>query len=442
MSELKAIRIQGGRLIDPYQNMDAENEEIWVLGGRVVSADDARGHDTAVVDARGLWVVPRLVDMHVHFRDPGQTWKENIRTGSRAAAHGGVAAVALMPNTTPVVDTPELVEWVRERGKTVDLVRVFPIGAVTNQSEGQELADLYRMRQAGAWAFSDDGRPVASSRMMRAALSYARTLDVPIINHAEDWSLSEGTSVHEGRPGHQLGLAGVPETAESIMVWRDVLLSGLTGGRLHVAHVSAVESLDAIRYAHERRYPVSAEVTPHHLLLSDDALLSWGYDPVTKVNPPLRPAGSRDALLKAVQQGLIDVLASDHAPHHADEKARPYSDAPFGISGLETIVGALITALIAPRLTTPLDALRLMTAGPDRVLGLGFLGLRAGSPADLTLIDPKREWTVDPAEFYSMGKNTPMAGMRLTGQATATMVEGRWIMRDGEVLDEGISQVS
>lgn len=438
MSDRKAIVIKGARVIDPYRGVDSADEDLWIVDGNI--AGPASGNESyEVVEAKGLWAVPRLVDMHVHFRDPGETWKETIETGSRAAAHGGIGAVATMPNTVPVMDSPELVQWVQNRAQAVGLVRVLPIGAVSVQSQGDELADLYRMHQVGARAFSDDGRPVSSARLMRAALSYAGSLGAVVINHAEDRSLADGASVHEGRSAHRLGLAAVPEVAEAMMVWRDVLLTGLTGGRLHVAHLSAQASLEALDYALKHGYPVSAEVTPHHLLLTDEALIHWGYSPVTKVNPPLRPETTRRALLAAVKSGLIPVLASDHAPHHQDDKALPYPDAPFGISGLETIVASLITALVQPGLMSPLDGLALMTRGPDRVLGLRFPGLVPGAPADLTLIDPKREWRVDPAAFYSLGHNTPLAGMTLTGQAVATMIGGRFTMRDGEVGHAGIS---
>ena len=441
MSENKATVIQNVRVVDPFCGVDSAGEEIWVQSGLIVKEPDAAA-DIERIDASGLWLVPRLIDMHVHFREPGQTWKETIESGSQAAAHGGMTAVAVMPNTVPVTDTPELVQWVKERGQSVGLVRVLPIGAVTVGSQGRELADLYRMLKQGAVAFSDDGIPVGSSGTMRAALSYARTLDVPVINHAEDRMLAPGASVHEGRAAHRMGLPGVPEAAEASMVWRDVMLAGLTRGRLHVAHVSAIESLSALVYARDHGYPVTAEAAPHHLILNDDALMEWGYNPVTKVNPPLRPEASRQALVQAVQQGLITVLASDHAPHHADDKARPYIDAPFGISGVETILGVLFTALIQPGLMSPLQGLGLMSAGPDRVLRLGYPGLMPGTPADFTLIDAEREWTVDPMRFYSQGKNTPLAGMRLRGQAVATMMGGRFTMREGEVLHAGISQIS
>jgi dihydroorotase len=433
--------IRGVRVIDPYRRIDSREEDIWIEDGRIINPVNAPA-PRLVVDARHLWLVPRLIDMHVHFREPGQTWKETIASGSRAAAHGGIAAVAAMPNTTPVVDTPELVQWVQQRGRAVGLTRVLPVGAITRHSQGQQLADLYRMWRAGAVAFSDDGDPVASGGMMRAALAYARTLPAVVINHAQDLTLSEGGVVHEGRAAHHLGLAGIPEVAEASMVWRDVLLAGLTQGRLHAAHISTIESVEAIRYGKQHHYAVTAEVTPHHLLLNDEVLLRWGFDPVTKVNPPLRPEATRQALLTAVESGVIDVLASDHAPHHGDDKAKPYPEAPFGISGLETILAALVTALVQPGRMSPLQAFGLMTTGPDRILGLGYAGLKDGSVADLTLVDPQKVWTVDPDRFCSRGHNTPLAGIQLTGEAVATMVGGRWTMQEGEVSDAGLFAVS
>lgn len=438
MTEERTMLIQGARVIDPYRQVDRE-EDVWIQNGQVVGPQE-HAHPL-VVNARGLWLIPRIIDMHVHFREPGQTWKETVRTGMRAAAHGGVTTVAVMPNTDPVIDSPELVEWLGAKEKILRLGRIIPIGAVTVKSQGAEMADLYRMWKRGARGFSDDGRPVASAELMRSALQYVKGLTAPLINHAQDPALSAGGVVQEGLTASQLGLPGMPEAAEAVMVWRDVVLAGLTGGHLHVAHVSAQESLEALAYASRRHYPVSAEATPHHLLLSDEALWQWGYQAATKVNPPLRSEPSRRALVDAVRQGLVSVLASDHAPHHEDEKRLPYTEAPFGISGLETLLAVLITALIGPGHLSLLDAWSLVTRGPSQVLGLHYQGLTPGMSADLTLVDPNARWTVDPAKFESMGHNTPLAGMELVGQAVATMVDGRWIMQEGEVSDDRVSTI-
>lgn len=425
-------RIKGARVLDPFRGVD-KVQDVYVRDG-VVADGPERGEPVATVEADGLWLVPRLTDMHVHFREPGQEWKEDLRSGSRAAAAGGFTVVATMPNTRPVVDIASLVEWQRTAGKEIGLVRIMPIGAVTKGSRGDELAELYEMELRGAVGFSDDGRPVARSRVMRAALSYSTTLGHPIIQHAEDPELAENTVMHEGAVSHRMGLPGAPAEAEAVMVWRDVELVRLTGGRLHVAHITAAGSLAALAYAREEGLRVSAEATPHHLLLTDEEVAEWGYSTVTKVNPPLRPGACRDRLRQAVRSGLVSVIASDHAPHHQDEKDRPYQEAPYGISGIETSLAAAMEAMLHSGLMTPLEFFARMTLGPDEVLGLGYPGLVAGAPADLTLIDPAARWVVDPGKFYSKGKNTPWAGKALTGRAVATMCGGRWTMREGQVL--------
>ncbi len=372
--------------------------------------------------------------MHVHFRDPGQEYKEDLVSGSRAAAAGGFTLVCTMPNTVPVVDIPSLVQWQISRAETLGLVRIMPIGAVTKGEQGQELAELFQMAEAGAVAFSDDGHPVSDSRIMRAALSYSSSIGRPIIQHAEDSQLALGGVMHEGRVSHRLGLTGAPDEAESIMVWRDVELAGLTHGWLHVAHVSSPGSLEALRYAKNRGWNVSAEASPHHLFLTDETVAQWNFNPVTKVNPPLRPDAIRQELIAAVVSGLIPVLASDHAPHHADEKLRPYDEAPFGISGLETFLGAVMTLFLSEGRMSAMDLFSRMTVGPHHVLHERYPGIMPDAPADFTLIDPAKRWTVTASKFYSKGHNTPFEGVNLTGQAVTTMVGGHFSMRDREVL--------
>lgn len=429
----RSWRITGALILDPFTGREGQGT-VWVEAGRVVERPSG-AFPEETVEASGLWLIPRLTDIHVHFRSPGQEWKEDLRSGSMAAAAGGFTVVATMPNTDPVVDIPALVAWQRLEAERLGLVRVWPIGAISVGLQGKALADLWGMQEAGAVGFSDDGRPVADSRLMRAALSYSRSLTGPIIQHAEDPGLFAGASMHEGSVSHRMGIPGAPAEAESVMVWRDVQLAALTGGRLHIAHLSAPGSLEALAWAKRRGLQVTAEATPHHLLLTDEAVAEWGYDAVTKVNPPLRPAAMREALVEAVREGLVEVIASDHAPHHADEKGRPYTEAPFGISGLETSLGAVLTALVHSGMLSPLEAMRRMTAFPHRLLGQAYPGLVPGAPADLTLVDPFHEWTVDPGRFYSKGKNTPLAGARLRGRAVATMVDGCWVMREGEVID-------
>ncbi len=422
--------IKNVRVLDPFTGRDGAGD-LFVENGQFVAAKRP-GMET--VDGRGLWAVPRLTDIHVHFREPGQEHKEDLETGSRAAAAGGFTVVATMPNTDPVIDIPALVDWQIRRGQEIGLVDIWPLGAVTKGSRGQELAEMGMMQRAGAVGFSDDGQAVGPSRLMRAALSYATTLGHPIIQHAEDQDLSEGSVMHEGEVSSRVGLPGVPGVAESSLVWRDVELSLLTGGPLHLAHVTAPGSLDAIHYARQRGASVTAEATPHHLLLTDEAVAEWNVDPVTKVNPPLRPDAFRQTLIAAVVSGLVTVIASDHAPHHRDEKNRTYLDAPYGISGLETSLGAVLTVLLHSGRMAPLDLLARLTVGPHRALGMNYPGIVPGARADLTLIDPQHRWRVDSTQFYSRGRNTPMNGMELTGRAVATMFHGRWTMQDGEVL--------
>ena len=423
--------IQDVRVIDPFRNVDSI-EDIYVTGEKIGKTSGPR--DYSIVDGQGLWLVPRLMDMHVHFREPGMEHKEDLLSGSRAAAAGGFTAVCTMPNTLPVIDIPSLIQWQQQQAENIGLVHIFPIGSISKQQEGKELADLYQMARVGAVGFSDDGRPLIDAGVMRAALSYSTTLGRPIIQHAEEPELVANGVMHEGSVSQQMGLSGIPEEAESVMVWRDVELAGLTGGILHIAHVSAKGSLEALDYAKRHNFRVTAEVSPHHLLLTDAAIREWNFNPVTKVNPPLRPEKTRQLLIQAVRQGLIPVIASDHAPHHHDEKALPYNEAPFGISGLETFMGAILSVFLGDGLLDPLDLFRCVTLGPHQVLGLNYPGLIPGASADLTLIDPQVRWIVDGKNFYSRGKNTPLQGTRLQGRPVATMVQGEWTMRDQEVL--------
>ncbi len=429
-------KITDVRVIDPYRQRAWQGD---VLVGQGRFQDLAASADAPEsVSGRGLWLVPRLLDMHVHLRSPGQEWKEDLASGSAAAAHGGFAAVMTMPNTDPVVDVPSLVSWQIAEGRRIGLVDVLPAGAVTKASGGQELAELWKMEKAGAVGFSDDGRPVADGGLMRAALSYSATLAGPIVQHAEDVTLSGRGVMHEGEVSGRLGLAGVPGEAEAVMVWRDVQLAALTDGRLHVAHVSTPGALEAIQWAKAHGLRVTAEVTPHHLFFTDERVAELAFSPVTKVNPPLRPESYRQVLLQAMKSGLIDAIASDHAPHHADEKDLPYKDAPFGISSLETAVAAVLTVGLDELAMDPLTLLVRMTAAPHRILGLSYQGLVPGESADFALIDPDARLPVDPGKWYSQARETPWQGVALRGQVVATMLRGRWAMREGEVLTCGL----
>jgi dihydroorotase len=425
-----AYRFTGGLMVDPFLNV-MERTDLQVRDGVVVSRQPGTAPEE-IVRIDGCWVVPRITDLHVHFRDPGQTWKEDWVSGVRAAAAGGVTTVGVMPNTVPVVDSPAAVsdQIARAGGR----VRVWPIGALSRGSRGREAAPWAAMQAAGARAFSDDGRALYDPALMAAALSWSRHSGLPVIQHLEDPILAAGGVVHAGEPARRLGLPGQPAASESVLAFRDVALAAEYGGRLHLAHCSVPGTLQALGWARGQGLPVTGEATPHHCLASDEWLLRFGDDAVTKVNPPLRPQAAQEAVRAALVSGLLTVFASDHAPHSAAEKAAPYVAAPFGISGIETLVGAVLTLLWRDARLSPLKALAPVTVGPHQVVGEAFSGLVGGAPADLTVIDPNAAWTVDPARFYSQGRNTPLAGLRLQGRVVATMVGGRFTFRDGEVL--------
>jgi dihydroorotase len=397
-----------------------EKLSLAVAEGRVVDRAPA---GTPVVDANGAVLAPGLVDVHVHLREPGQSIKETIASGTRAAAAGGFTAVCHMPNTEPVVDSSAWVEWVLARAREAGHCRVHPIAAVTMGQKGEQLTQAIALKKAGAIALSDDGRPVMSAAVMRRALQYARHADLPIICHEEDLSLRGEGHMNEGFTSTRLGLSGIPSAAESVMVRRDVDLVELSGGRIHLAHLSCRQSFDAVRDARARGLAVTAETCPHYWTLTDEAV--GDYDTHAKMNPPLRSEADREAVLEAIREGLVDCFATDHAPHTLEEKRRPFDSAPFGIVGLETAFALTMTFLVEPGHLTLARALELWTDAPRRVFGMPAVALEPGDPADLVLLDPAREWTVDPEAFHSMGRNTPFAGWTLRGRAMATFCGGR-----------------
>jgi dihydroorotase len=418
------------------------NARHWRTGERLDLAFD-RGvilasplrEASRVIDARGLTLAPGLVDLHVHLREPGQAAKETIERGTRAAAAGGFTAVACMPNTEPVLDSSAWIEWVRARAEAAGYCRVHPIGAVTMGQKGEQLTEFSSLKSAGAAALSDDGRPIMSAAVMRRALEHARALGLPIVCHEEDLTLRGDGVMNEGRIATRLGLRGIPAAAESIMVRRDVELAALTGGRVHLAHLSCAESLDALRDARARRLPVTGETCPHYWTLTEDAVL--GYDTLAKMNPPLRTERDRLAVIDAIRDGTIDCLVTDHAPHSAEDKRQPFDQAPFGIVGLETALALTITHLVEPGHLTLTRALELWTDAPRRVFGLPEVRLEAGYPADLVLIDPEAAWTVDTAAFHSKGRNTPFAGDLLRGRARVTICDGEITHLDAAIEVEG-----
>jgi len=422
------LLIKGGRVIDPAQGID-KRADVLVEDGRIAAVGRVAAKAKAI-DAAGLIVTPGLIDMHVHFREPGNEAEETLASGAAAAAAGGFTTVAVMPNTDPAVDNEAAVAFQVAQGERAGLCRVLPVGAVSAGRKGERLAEMGQMVRAGAVAFSDDGDPVRSPRLMRTALQYAAMFGRPIIAHCEDKDLAGKGVMHAGLWATKLGLGGIPAAAEEVMVARDLILAEATGGRLHVTHVSTKGSVRLLREAKARGVPVTADVAIHHLVLTDAAVVS--YDPNVKMNPPLRGEEDVAALHAALADGTIDCLISDHAPHAAEEKDVEFALAPFGIIGLETTLPLLITKLIEPStslgpgpglLTWP-QAIAALTCNPARVLGIEAGTLAVGRPADLTLIDPAAEWTIDAAQFRSKSRNCPFHGWAVRGRAAATIVGG------------------
>jgi dihydroorotase len=421
------LLIRHGRLVDPANGVDAPLD-VLVRDGAVarVGTSLKPPEGAEIVDATGLVVCPGMIDIHVHLREPGFEYKETVRTGTRAAAAGGFTAVCCMANTDPVNDNRAVTDYILARARTEGAVRVHPIGAVTRGLEGKALAELAELAEAGCVAFSDDGKPVMNAELYRRAMEYTLPFGVPVISHAEDADLARGGSMHEGAVSTELGLRGVPSAAEDVMVARDVLLAELTGAHVHIAHVSTAGAVRLIREAKARGVRVTAEVTPHHLVLTEDAVRQ--YDPNTKMNPPLRTRRDVDAVIEALADGTIDCIATDHAPHATSEKEGEYDHSAFGIVGLETAVSLVLDRLVRPGLVDLRTAVARMSADPARLLHLPGGSLAVGAPADVTLLDLERELTVTPTRFLSRGRNTPFGGFRLRGAPVMTIVGGeiRW----------------
>jgi len=417
--------IRGGRVVDPAQGIDARLD-VLIEDGAVTRLDESIEPPAGaeVTDASGLVVAPGLIDVHVHLREPGFEYKETIATGVAAAAAGGFTAVACMANTDPVHDDRSITEYILNQAARNPWARVYPIGAVTRGMEGEALAPMGEMVAAGAVAFSDDGLPVMNAGIMRRAMQYARHFGVPIIQHAEDLHLTGDGVMHEGEWSTRLGLPGIPGLAEDVMVARDLLILADTGGRYHVAHLSTGRSLAMVREAKARGLAATCEVTPHHLLLTDREVADRRFDTHTKMKPPLRSREDLEALLEGLRDGTVDAIASDHAPHHPDEKDEPFSTAPFGILGLETTLSLCLDRLVRPGVVDLPRLIELLATGPARVLGLPGGTLEPGSPADVTLIDLEREVEVHPEEHRSRSRNTPFGGWRLVGAPAGTLLAG------------------
>jgi len=438
---MKSLLIRGGHIIDPSQGIDeigslliTEGEISWLETGEVTPPQP----DYDVLPARGLIVCPGFIDLHCHLRQPGFEEKETIATGTRAAARGGFTTICCMPNTNPPLDNQATIEYVKLKATTEGVVRVLPIGCISKGRKGEELAEIGELASAGVIAFSDDGEPAVDSRLMRQALDYSRAFGLPIIDHCEDTVLTEGGQMNEGIIATRLGLRGIPAAAEEIMVARDLALAQLTGARLHIAHTTTEGSVDLIRRAKEKGIQVTAEVTPHHLTLTEERVI--GYDTNAKVNPPLRTREDIQALIQGLRENVIDVIATDHAPHTEADKLCEFALAPFGISGFETALGSLMSLVHDGQLTLATLVAKL-TYEPSRIIGdkYGKLGtLAIGAPADVTIFDPNLEWAVDTKAFASKGKNTPLAGSILKGKIMATIVQGKLVYKDESLrLKEG-----
>jgi dihydroorotase len=425
---MSSVLLTGGRVVDPSQRLDSVTD-VLIVDGRIeaigprIANETKHRDDVETIDCAGFVVSPGFVDVHCHLREPGREEVETIATGARAAVAGGFTAVCAMPNTDPVTDNQAAVGFIIRQAQLANAARVYPIGAISLGQKGEALAEFGEMIAAGAVALSDDGKPVASAHMMRTALEYARTFGVPVADHCEEPTLAKGGAMNEGLMSAKLGLKGIPAEAEEIMAIRDILLARRTGGHIHLCHMSTRGSVELIRWGKERGINVTAEVCPHHISLTEEAV--DGYDTNAKMNPPLRTADDVAALQEAVKDGTIDLIATDHAPHHYDEKEREFADAPNGIIGLETALAVNITWLVKPGIIDVPLLVERMSCAPARVFKLPGGTLRRGADADITVFDPTVEWTVDPSRFKSKGRNTPYTGQMLTGLTRYTIVGGR-----------------
>ncbi len=425
-----SLLIKNGWVIDPENKIDAKMD-ILIDGGVIQEIAPVINRDAdTVYDAEGKTVAPGLVDLHVHFREPGLEYKEDIETGSRAAARGGVTTVVCMPNTSPVIDNKAQVRYVMERGREVGLINVLTAGCITKGQKGAELSEMGEMKDAGAVAVTDDGRPVTSSSVMRKALEYANMFDLPVLSHSEDLGLVDGGSMNEGYMSTILGIPGIPKAAESVAVSRDVLIAEEVGGRLHVCHVSTKNAIEAIRAAKARGARITAETAPHYFSLTDKAC--DGYNTNAKMNPPLRDEEDVEAVIAALQDGTLDAIATDHAPHHRDEKDLEFDQASNGIVGLETSLGLGVTYLVKTDKLTMTQLIEKMSVNPAKVIGIDRGTLGVGKAADLVVFDSEKSYKVDVKSFASKGKNSPYDGFELFGEVAMTVTGGKIVYQKGE----------
>ncbi len=422
-----SIVIRNGRVIDPASQTDRV-ADVLIVDGRIAGvAPNLSSPKAEVYDATGMIVAPGFIDMHVHLREPGFEHAENIESGSRAAAAGGFTSICCMPNTKPINDSPTVTSYIVQQAKSQAVVNVFPIGAITKGSAGEELAAIGAMKAAGAVAISDDGQPVMNSRVMRRAMEFARSYDLPVIDHCEDLNLSAGGDMHEGIKSVRWGLRGIPAASEDVMVARDLLLAQLTGARYHVAHISTRNAVAMVEQARRHGLPVTCEATPHHFALSDDQM--YPYDSNYKMKPPLRSCTHREAVVDGIAAGTIGVIATDHAPHPGSEKMQEFERCPFGIIGLETAIALTLEELVAPGKITLQRMVELFTTGPDQVMRLGRGTLAPGAPGDVTVFSADLQWTYDLNQSQSRSRNSPFDGRTFRGGPVATVVNGQLVWK-------------
>lgn len=427
------LLIKNGQIIDPANNYN-EVTDLLIIEGKIAEIGNNINADGAeIIDATNKIVTPGFIDIHVHLREPGFEYKEDIATGTRAAAAGGFTTVCCMPNTHPVIDNASVANFVKERALKSGVVNVYPIGAISKEQAGKELSEIAHLVAAGCIAISDDGNPVVKSDIMRNAMEYAKMFSIPVMSHCEELTLTEKGQMNEGYYSTFYGLKGIPDAAEEIMIARDILLSKLTGAHIHICHISTKGSVELIRRAKSEGVNITCEVTPHHLTLTDEIV--GNYDPDTKVNPPLGSAEDVEALIIGLADGTIDCIATDHAPHHYEAKDCEYELAAFGISGLETAIPAVMSLVKAGKLDLE-NMIKLMTINPAQIIKIDKGNLDIGSIADITIIDPDLEKEVDIKKFNSKGKNNPYKGQHFTGWPVMTIVEGVIVAQDGEIIGE------
>lgn len=426
------LLIKNALVIDPENKIKGKKDILLEDGKITAIKSKILSPRSEIIDAKGMLIMPGLIDMHCHLRDPGRLDKEDIGSGTRAAALGGFTSICCMANTNPCADNAAVIKYIKEKAAKEGVVNVFPVGAASKELKGEVLTEMALMIEQGAVAFSDDGKPIMQAAMMRKAIEYAKQFNKIIISHCEDPSLAAGGSMNEGKVSTEIGLPGIPALSEEIMVGRDVLLAKEFGA-LHIAHVSSGQSVETIRRAKQKKTPITCETCPHYFTLTQEAVRE--YDPNTKVNPPLKTQKDLKAIIKGLQDGTIDVIATDHAPHNIEEKNVEFNAAAFGMVGLETALGLVLTKLVNTKLLKINDAIYKMTLAPARILGLDKGTLRIGADADLIIVDPDLEWTVDPAQFASKSRNSPFKGMTLKGKVCYTIVGGKIVVGDGKLIE-------